>query len=166
MNITNILRASSVKRWHTVNTSKVQTLADHTFNVTMMARDICRRLVMDDVIVIKLAMEHDLDEVVYGDMPTPGKVLAGVTFPYNGKGCNLNVCVEIVKLCDLCDAFLFISEYHTDRLGKSSAESLLMQLTLKIGDVRTRYPCVSDAVEQMLHEIKTSPFEGHDYVGE
>lgn len=73
LNITQIMRSQHISRWTIVATTRNQSLAEHTFNVTMLVRDFCRRVKMDDVLMMKAALEHDLDEVMTGDIPTPVK---------------------------------------------------------------------------------------------
>lgn len=73
MKINDLLRVSGVKRWHIVRTSRDQSLADHTFDVIVLARAIAKELNMDDVEIMKAAFLHDLDEVVTGDIPSPMK---------------------------------------------------------------------------------------------
>ena len=73
MKINDILRASGVTRWHIVRTVRPQSLAEHTFDVVMIARAIAKNAGYDDYEIIKAALLHDLDEIVTGDIPTPSK---------------------------------------------------------------------------------------------
>lgn len=73
MKINDILRASGVTRWHIVRTLRPQSLAEHTFDVVMIARAIAKIAGYDDYEIIKAALLHDLDEIVTGDIPTPTK---------------------------------------------------------------------------------------------
>jgi len=73
MKINDILRASGVTRWHIVRTVRPQSLAEHTFDVVMIARAVAKIAGVDDYEIIKAALLHDLDEIVTGDIPTPTK---------------------------------------------------------------------------------------------
>lgn len=73
MKINDILRATGVTRWHIVRTVRPQSLAEHTFDVTMIARAIAKIAGYDDAEITKAALLHDLDEIVTGDIPTPTK---------------------------------------------------------------------------------------------
>lgn len=73
MKINDILRASGVTRWHIVRTVRPQSLAEHTFDVVMIARAIAKIAGVDDYEIIKAGLLHDLDEIVTGDIPTPTK---------------------------------------------------------------------------------------------
>lgn len=84
MKINDILRASGVTRWHIVRTVRPQSLAEHTFDVVMIARAIAKGAGYDDYEIIKAALLHDLDEIITGDIPTPTKNRA------MGNGWDLN----------------------------------------------------------------------------
>jgi 5'-deoxynucleotidase YfbR-like HD superfamily hydrolase len=73
MKINDILRASGGTRWHIVRTVRPQSLAEHTFDVTMIARAIAKIAGYEDYEITKAALLHDLDEIVTGDIPTPTK---------------------------------------------------------------------------------------------
>jgi len=112
-----ILRASHVRRWNIVATSRDQSVAEHSFNVCMIARALCKRLNMDDDKIIKAALEHDLDEVVFGDIPSPMKA------KLMKDGIDVNKYVgnemreldmlqqKVLKTADLLDAYLFLKDH-------------------------------------------------------
>lgn len=132
MEIHDILRAQYVKRWTIVHTIKQQSLAEHTFNVTMIARAICKRAGLDDVNVMKACLAHDLDEILTGDIPSPTKREA------KERGWDLNniyvrvtsreltpVEESIVKIADLMEAVLFIDENGVGRHAEKAEEYLI-----------------------------------------
>jgi 5'-deoxynucleotidase len=75
------LRVGHVKRWHNVNTIRDQTVAEHSFMVTLIALELYRSTGLmekegDAERLCRVALEsifHDMPEVVMGDMPTPAK---------------------------------------------------------------------------------------------
>lgn len=71
-----IIRAGTVKRFHIVNTTRIQTLAEHQWGVAILACEIAGRLGWDDAAVARLALlsiVHDAGETRTGDVPTPTK---------------------------------------------------------------------------------------------
>lgn len=117
LNLIDILRASHVSRWNIVNVSRHQSVAEHTFNVCMIARRLCKELDLDDEEITKAALEHDLDEVIFGDLPSPIKA------ELMTKGVDINSIVGhkmrdlcsrdevILKVADLLDAILFLQDH-------------------------------------------------------
>lgn len=136
LTLAEILRASSVKRWNIVKTVHTQSVAEHSFNVCFIARHLCKLLDMDDTNIVKAALEHDLDEVRFGDIPTPLKAemikngnnldLAELN---NAPSRELSDLEKIVlKVADMCDAILFLQSNWMDRHG----EDVLMELKIKL----------------------------------
>jgi hypothetical protein len=121
LTLSQILRASHVSRWNIVNTIKHQSVAEHTFNVCMIARALCKRLAMDDDNLIKAVLEHDLDEVIFGDIPTPMKEKMAK------RGVNINMIVDhqtrnlseietiVMKVADLTEAIWFLQDHGVGR---------------------------------------------------
>lgn len=71
------IRSRNVKRWHTCDTVKEQTVADHSHGVGIIAEELLERLfinheneptVEDRYYVLKYAQVHDLPEVLCGDL--------------------------------------------------------------------------------------------------
>lgn len=80
MTIQDIARSATVTRWHSVNCLRYPSIAEHSYLVTMYARDILKRLnpnatIQERLLLIEYCMFHDLPEVLTGDMATPVKRL-------------------------------------------------------------------------------------------
>jgi len=134
MKINDILRASGVTRWHIVRMVRPQSLAEHTFDVVMIARAIAKVAGIDDYEIIKAALLHDLDEIVTGDIPTPTKARA------RENGWELNELYKSVtgreitsdealviqladKLADLYWLWLYALGPHSNRVYETMAEA-------------------------------------------
>jgi hypothetical protein len=97
-----------------VATRKPQSLAEHSFNVAHIGMAICKLLPAPANWygeVAKVALIHDIDEVLTGDMPTPAKNKAKYDF---------NVAITpavVVKMADIIDAYTFIKMNAVDRHG-------------------------------------------------
>lgn len=114
LSIQDKLRAASVKRWHIVATARSQSVAEHSFNVAMIALELCRKLPCATAVgleaeIMHIALHHDLDEVIEGDIPSPqkGDKLWG----------DINA-ETIVRIADLIEAYAFIKEFGQGRHAK------------------------------------------------
>lgn len=112
------LRASSVDRWHIVSTARRQSLAEHSFNVAIIGEELVHRLSLSAALkveVMRMALLHDLDEVVKGDIPSPVKGAlewpSAIENPW-----------QVIKTADVIDQYTFISEYGLGHHGKQVAK--------------------------------------------
>jgi len=120
MKIQDLMRISSVKRWHIVATAKEQTLADHTCRVAILAYEIAMRLGYihewgEEGDILLTALTHDTDEIMNGD--TPGNTKNSIEDEVLPK----TTTEMVVKLADVLETYLFIQQYHVDRHGKQVA---------------------------------------------
>ena len=66
-------------RWHTTDHNGEQSLASHSFNVTMFAVAIARKVMgerfseTDELNLMRYGLNHDVAELVTGDQPSPYK---------------------------------------------------------------------------------------------
>lgn len=67
------LRALDIIRWNMVPTQRQQSLAEHTFMVALVAEHIANELGLPTGAILRLALYHDLEEVMTGDIPAPTK---------------------------------------------------------------------------------------------
>jgi 5'-deoxynucleotidase YfbR-like HD superfamily hydrolase len=75
---TELMRASHVNRWQIVLTNRPQSLAEHSFNVAMLAQSIAFNCEVDfstDQLyeLMNWALLHDIIEIRTGDLATPFK---------------------------------------------------------------------------------------------
>lgn len=75
-------RIGHIKRWHNVNTIREQTVAEHSFMVTIIALELYNQLVgvsriasTEVMVLLIAAIFHDAPETASGDTPTPAKRL-------------------------------------------------------------------------------------------
>jgi 5'-deoxynucleotidase YfbR-like HD superfamily hydrolase len=75
MKLVDMLRLSFVDRFQTVSISRRQSVAEHSFNVAVIAGQIAKRMKSVPVTTIMAyAVTHDLEEAILGDIPSPTKV--------------------------------------------------------------------------------------------
>ena len=130
LDLHDILCAQDVKRWTIIPMSRQQNLAEHTFNVIAIVRTIARMLDMDDAAMIKYAFDHDLDEVIGGDIPTTAKEEFGISIHYGGKSkqkCTAKE-VAIIKLADTIEAQWYIDWYGVGPRAAEASHNCLNRL--------------------------------------
>jgi len=160
LNIQDILRAQDITRWNMVNTSRTQSLAEHTFNVVTIARSIANKLGMDDIKIMKYAFDHDLDEVNTGDIPSPTKEKLKIKDCYAGK--NKSECssreIAIVAIADLIEAVWFINTHGLGRHAAIVADNLIDRLNRRIALYASTDKALQDAVGETIGEIEHGDF--------
>lgn len=143
MRIQDLMRAASVKRWTIVTTSRDESLAEHSFLVLLLARDIALRakLPIDEVnYCIFDAISHDLHEIHTGDVPTPAKEKALMVPTPRGKNAKHTPWSEtselVVKFADLIQAWWFISQWGTGRHAEEVAKNCHVRLSMMFENFR------------------------------
>lgn len=157
-----VQRMQAVKRWHMIDTTRQQTLAEHSANVALLSWYIATtapgmHFGPGDRIA-SIALRHDLAEVFTGDIPSHSKRhLQGLKelekdvlpflFGADGVSDDQNL---LIKLCDLADGIRFVRLHGVDVTSKHAEDGLYKQLDAKLAEA-TRWPApvlyyVTDAV--------------------
>lgn len=163
LKINDILRAGDVTRWNIVHTSKISTVADHQYNVTMIARAMAKLSGCPDSNLIKAALEHDLDEIVTGDIPSPTKDKA------RAMGFEINDILQtsqrqrilgkeellILQIADTMENAWFIRNYGIGR----HAEQVSLELEEKLQQGMCLLPpTICDAARSVWAQLTLSEF--------
>jgi len=145
-----VMRFQSVKRWHMIDTTRQQTLAEHSANVALLARQIAntapRMFFGDAALVADRALRHDVPEVFTGDIPTHTKRhldgLTGVERMVTPPGMRMRdpspVIDLLIKLCDLADGIRFIRLHGVGATAKHAQSGLDAQFNEKVATMTTR----------------------------
>lgn len=159
MTLAEQLRLQVVQRWNIVHTVKTQSVAEHSFNVVLIVREMCSKIPTIDPLDRKnlmiRALDHDMEEVFTGDLPSTSK---SFKLPKNRLD-------GILKLADLIEAEYFLSQYgghskHTMSayiwLGERISE--VLQHSRDMG-----WLGVAEAARQVRDEL--NPYDGNLYNG-
>lgn len=157
-----VQRMQAVKRWHMIDTTRPQSLAEHSANVALLAWYIATsapgmHFGPGDPIA-SLALRHDLAEVFTGDIPSHSKrhltglgTLEQIVLPKVFQEENVPIDTYLlIKLCDLADGIRFVRLHGVDITSEHAAEGLYKQLDAKLAEA-TRWPApvlhyVTDAI--------------------
>lgn len=167
-----VMRLHAVKRWHMIDTTRAQTLAEHSANVAVLAFHIAHTapgmFFGPAENVAAYALMHDMAEVFTGDFPSHSKKhLFGVR-DLEEKVLPRSFVIDqspetklMVKLCDLADGIRFIRLHGVDVTSRHAKEGLQRQLEARkteAGDSgrgwpREVYEKVSYAVQFYAYEF-------------
>lgn len=151
--IQDILKAGTVNRWNIVSTIRPQTLAEHLFNVSVIAGAISQEIGSVPVTTtVYFGIVHDIEEVILGDLPTPTKQRlreAGVNWgkiqdkvvPRSARVSDIDQVALVIKCADMMESLWFITTYgigsHAEqvkeRLDKDTWEFINKQHPKLIG---------------------------------
>lgn len=147
-----VMRLHSVKRWHMIDTTRQQTLAEHSANVSLLAGYISATVegtyFGDPAPVMAAAILHDIPEVFIGDIPTPTKAFmkvqvdgleSQVTPNYMKQVVGKDVS-RLVKLCDLADGIRFIRIHGVDATAIHARTGLEAQFQSRLADAKLHWP--------------------------
>jgi HD superfamily phosphodiesterase len=138
------MRIQAVKRWHMIDTTRTQNLAEHSANVAMLAMLIASTTTIEFfdtyTYVGAVALVHDLPEAFTGDIPShTKKMLSGVdaleklvtprNFILEARASTM----ILIKMCDIADGIRFIRLHGVDMTAAHAQEGLEEQM-LKIFD--------------------------------
>jgi 5'-deoxynucleotidase len=161
MNTYELLRASHTKRWTIVNTARTQTIAEHSFNVAMVAEKLAEAIGWDVVInrenflhLQTWALMHDIVEVFTGDLPTPFKrelknrgtdieAVEDELAPGYGDLADMAEGTDygmIVKLADMLEAIWFLSENGLGVHARKVLQGLYDNMYAMVDEYERDYP--------------------------
>lgn len=147
LTLTEILRAQNVNRWNLIATTREQSVAEHTFNVTMIVRALAKALKIDDNLLTKAAIEHDLDEVLTGDIPSPTKQMAKQMEMDLGKiegakkNCDrlLPLDKAMLKFADILESVHFLDNFGAGHRATAVKEDLMDQCNAMIAVAEAQF---------------------------
>jgi hypothetical protein len=158
---------SHVKRWHCSSTRRSQNLAEHSYNVAMLALKLGSLLPNpledeDRLQLLELALVHDIPETQFGDVPSPTKwhlrdahglhydqvmdaafwVQRGADYAPNAEATP--IVRDVLHIADVLEAALFIIPEGVNHALAASVVRECRDLTARL------VPELSKAVAELL----------------
>lgn len=138
-------RTQHVKRWHIVDMKKEQSVAEHSFMVALISREILRladekaaapksdHIHYNDFIqeTLEYSLTHDLAEVITGDIPSPVKARLGNAVDWlegdidPKKPAVTPFVKNVVKLADYIEAAHHLKKYGYESPAKTRTVKVL-----------------------------------------
>lgn len=162
-----VVRFHSVKRWHMIDTTRQQTLAEHSANVALLVYHIssqCPHMYFGPSgHAATYALLHDLPEVYTGDIPSHTKgfidgiaelevaVTPDYMVPKSTVGVTSHGLNALTKLCDLADGIRFIRLHGVGATAKHAEAGLAGKFAAAITRAKDDWPAeVSDYVSKQV----------------
>lgn len=174
LNLRQKLRTGHVKRWHIVETTKQQSVAEHSFNVALISEEICSLIGYEQWLsaCVSYAIHHDIPEVGLGDLPTSlkrvfspeeldkvdsiMKEMDPLAYP------RYETVKLIVKLADLVDSIVFLAQHGVGTHAKLVRKKIIVEAKKLINE----FPeSDKNRLINFLYEVTIWDTEDDDYKG-
>lgn len=149
--IETVMRIHSVKRWHMIDTTRQQTLAEHSANVALLAMMIAMNTPVgffgDPFTVAAASLVHDIPESFTGDIPTHTKKHLFGLEDLEESVLHEDFRIEttpnqlaLIKICDLADGIRFIRLHGVDLTARHAREGLEAQFQKYLAAAAEKWP--------------------------
>jgi 5'-deoxynucleotidase len=186
LTLADLARSGHITRWHSVRTSRDQTLAEHHYMVTRISNRLAKDVFgpdLDDsglLQIMEYASLHDTPELLMGDLPSPLKrhieQISGADNPIEAIEAEIAPWLiemkneiwkhhpehlVVVKLADLIDAILFIEHEGIGSHANAVTKGLKEQFEEKVEEAKRDYPAYSwKTAGQLLNELLQNEEQG------
>lgn len=169
--IDRLMDAEHCKRWSMVGTTSDSNVATHSFNVAMLAmairKEMFNTIACSEQEVCYFALIHDVKEVHTGDIPTPTKnKMRAAGFDPDHFDPEVpdeeeprRFVKTIVKLADLIDNYLFISQHGQGTRAAVAAREVEGRLARALDEAS---PDLQRAGRIVLDYVLTRKSETHE----
>ena len=153
-----LMRLSFVPRWIVVPTIRKQNVAEHSFRVAVLCEDLVRKHEWSGdrafkLRVLGLALRHDIDEVMTGDLPSQSKGT-------RKDPSLLNPEQLVVKIADVIEALVFT--YEEIGMGNRSMLPIRDDLINVLDQYWDHFPWESTNAKPSLGQLVQDIFMSSD----
>ena len=155
MNLNEQMKAYGLKRWHTVEMSRQQSVAEHQWGVTMIAREIYFRLVDEpapsgkNALMIR-ALVHDMDEINGGDVPANHK---------SEKDISDDFFSAVVDVADKMEAYWYATWYAAGPTRNAVVADTEQRMKRKIEQFESKFGIKDDSIKEVYVELMTECYD-------
>ena len=169
---------TDIRRWSIVRTIRDQSVAEHSYFVSLMAPRLLRHYGIEDPSVLlaatEYAMTHDMSEVLTGDVATPIKkrlpegafVMMELEFGFPPVEVDPYI-KQAVKVIDLFEAAMFLAEeiaignarvVDVQRVIKNKLEASCVKFEAMVGQKKDLYRTMTGILHNLQYS-KIDPLE-------
>ena len=159
-----VMHMMVIKRWGIVSMTRPQSVAEHSYNVAMMALNIYNNSCCLDVSVewiLTLALTHDLPEIHTGDIPTPLKTddikqaikeYENANYPKLSafKQQSREIELLVVKIADIMEAITYCRRYSDDPRSDEVIQGLHDAITSLLNSIPNSMVAVRDDLKEAI----------------
>ena len=159
-----VMRMMVIKRWGIISMTRTQSVAEHSYNVAMMALNIynnSRNLDVSVEWILVLALTHDLPEIHTGDIPMSLKTdeIKQAVKEYENAACpklsmfkqqSKEIELLIVKAADIMEAITYCRRYSDDPRSNEVIQGLHDAITALLGTIPDSMVAVRDDLKEAI----------------
>lgn len=168
--VESVMRISAVKRWHMIDTTRLQTLGEHSANVALLAMLIARTSPIEyfDTYtqVAAAALVHDIEEAFTGDIPSHTKRRLDGIDDLEKEVTHVTMTVVVsastamlIKICDIADGIRFVRLHGVDMTAIHAQEGLEDQLLNRFESCKEDLRWPAHVLEHVKHHITFYAYE-------
>ena len=119
---------------------------------------------IDDTKIIKYALDHDLDEILTGDIPTPAKDRLNISTSYAGKSfeeCDSRE-ASVVAMADIIEAIAFITDNQVGRHAHTVGNYLMKRYKQRCDLIGAADPDLVTACNTIVKYLLDGKYEAEN----
>ena len=161
-----VMRMMVIKRWGIISMTRTQSVAEHSYNVAMMALNIynnCRSLDVSVERILILALTHDLPEIHTGDIPMSLKTddikqavkeYENATYPKLSafKRQSKEIELLVVKIADIMEAITYCRRYSDDSRSNEVVQGLHDAITNLLNSIPDSMVAVREDLKEAIEK--------------